>query len=58
MAIVDVEKLAEQGRKEYYKQWRAKNKEHLKEYRKNYFAKKAAIAAEQPSKNDDDERKN
>lgn len=49
-----LEQLATAGRREYYKQYREKNKERLAEYRKNYFAKKAALAAQQSNveKND------
>lgn len=48
-----LEQLAVEGSRAYYKQWREKNKEKLKEYRKNYFAKKAVELAQQSEKNND-----
>ncbi len=45
MKNVSTEQLAVEGSRAYYKQWREKNKDKLKEYRKNYFAKKAAAVA-------------
>lgn len=48
-----LEQLAVEGSRAYYKQWREKNKEKLKEYRKNYFAKKAVELAQQSEENND-----
>ena len=49
MENTPIEQLAIIGRRNYYKQYREKNKAKIAEYRKNYFAKKAALANEQPN---------
>lgn len=35
---------AVEARKEYYRQWRAKNRERVKEYNRSYWARKAQAA--------------
>ena len=42
-------------RKEYYRKWRAANKDKVRQHNRNYWAKKAAerAASENSGKNDD-----
>lgn len=59
MKSVSTEQLAVEGSRAYYKQWREKNKDRLKEYRKNYFAQKAAaLAASEQSQNNGEATEN
>lgn len=36
-----IEELAQRERKEYYKQWRANNRDKIKKHRENYWRKRA-----------------
>ena len=42
-----IEEMAKQERREYYRQWRAKNKDKVREINRRYWEKRAAKRQEQ-----------
>lgn len=42
----DIENKAREMKRRYKKEWRAKNREHLRQYEKNYWERKAKEALE------------
>lgn len=43
----DMENVGTQNRREYYRQWRANNKDRIREYNARYWAKRAARLAQE-----------
>ena len=43
---------AVEARKEYYRQWRARNRERVKEYNRSYWARKAQAAEKSGGESD------
>lgn len=50
MTMTDLEKAAREERREYYRKYRAANKEKIKEYNKRYWLKRAKRALEEAQK--------
>lgn len=57
MSNEELVKMANEARRAYYRAWRAKNKEKVRQHNLNYWAKKAAALAAEQKGEADDERK-
>ena len=43
MTNKELEQLGKEAQRDYHRQWRAKNKDKVKQYNKNYWIKKALL---------------